>query len=45
LNRFSRFLGFSHKNMYTVFRLVNPVYDMDMSIFKVVVFIKQAEYK
>jgi len=31
--------------MNTVFRLVNPVYDMDMYIFKVPVFTKQAEYE
>ena len=29
--------------MNTVFRLVNPVYDMDMYIFNVTVFIKQAK--
>jgi len=31
--------------MNTVFRLVDPLYDMDMYIFKVIVFIKQAEYE
>jgi len=39
------FLGRSHTNMNTVFRLVDPLYDMDMYIFKVIVFIKQAEYE
>jgi len=31
--------------MTNVFRLVNPVYDMHMYIFKVNVFIKQAQYE
>jgi len=31
--------------MNTVFRLVNPVEDRNMYIFKVTVFIKQAEYE
>jgi len=37
------FLGGSHKNTNTVFRLFNPVYDMDMPIFKIIVFMKQAK--
>jgi len=36
-------LGRSHKNKNRVFRLVNPVHDMDMHIFKVTVFIKYAK--
>jgi len=36
LNRYSR----SHTNTNNVFRLVNPVYAMDMYIFKVTVFKK-----
>jgi len=39
------FLGRSHKKTNTVFRLVNPVYDMDMYMFKVTVFTKQAKYE
>ena len=39
------FLGRSRKNTNHVFRLVNPVYDMDVYIFKVTVFIKQAKYE
>jgi len=35
----------NHKKMNQVFRLVNPVYDMDTYIFKVNVFTKQAEYE
>jgi len=31
--------------MNTVFRLVNPVYDMDTYIVKLNVFTKQAEYE
>ena len=31
--------------MNNVFRLVNPVFDMDMFIFKVTVFIKRAKYE
>jgi len=31
--------------MNTVFRLVNPVYDTDMFIFKVDVFTKQVKYE
>ena len=31
--------------MNNVFRLVNPVYDMDTYIFKVNVFTKQAKYE
>ena len=31
--------------MNTVFRLVNPVYDMDTYIFRVHVFTKQAKYE
>ena len=32
-------------NMNTVFRLVNPVFDRNMFIIKVTVFIKQAKYE
>jgi len=32
-------------NMSNDFSLVNAVYDMDMYIFKVIVFTKQAEYE
>ena len=39
------FLGHSHKNTNTVFRLLNPVYDMTLYIFKVTVFTKQAKYE
>jgi len=39
------FLGRSHKNTNYVFYLVNPVYGMDMYIFKLAVFIKQAQYE
>jgi len=35
----------NRKNMNTVFRLVNPVYAMDMHIFKVNVFTQQAKYE
>jgi len=35
----------SHKNTNHVFRLSNPVYDIDMSIFKVTVFMKQARHE
>jgi len=35
-------MGCSHTNTHNIFRLVHPVYDMDMHIFKVTVFIKQA---
>ena len=38
------FLGRSHTNKNSAFRLDNPVYDMDMYIFKVTVFIQQAKY-
>ena len=38
------FLGRSHKSTNTVFGLVNPVYDMDMYMFKVTVFTKEAKY-
>jgi len=38
------FMRCNHKNMNTVFRLVNPIYDMDTYIFKVNVFTKQAKY-
>jgi len=38
-------MGRSHKNTNNVFRLIHPVYDMDMSIFKVTVFITQAKYE
>jgi len=31
--------------MNNIFRLVNPVYDMDMYIFKASVFTKQAKYE
>jgi len=40
LNRYSRILGRSHKKTNTVFRLVNPAYDMDVYMFKGTVFIK-----
>jgi len=39
------FLGRSHTNINHVFRLDNPVYDMDTYIFKVNVFTKQAKYE
>jgi len=39
------FLRLGHKNTNIGFRLVNPVYAMDMYIFKVTVFIKQAKYE
>jgi len=39
------FLGRSHTNMNTIFRLVNPVFDRNMFIFKVTVFINRAEYE
>jgi len=45
LNRYSRIPGRSHKNTNTVVCVVNPVYDMDTYIFKVAVFIKQAQYE
>jgi len=34
----------NNKNMNTVFRLVNPVYAMDMYIFKVNVFTNPVKY-
>ena len=37
------FLKPSHKNVNTVIRLVSPVYDMEMHIFKVTIIIKQAK--
>jgi len=40
LNRYSRIPGTQPRESNTVFRLVNPVYDMDMYIFKVGVFKK-----
>jgi len=39
------FLWYSHINTNTVFRLVNPVYNMDTYLFKVTVFTKQAKYE
>jgi len=39
------FLWRYHKKMKHLFRLVNPVYDMDTYIFKVNVFTKQAKYE
>jgi len=39
------FLWRNHKHMNSVFRLVNPIYDMDTCIFKVTVFTKQAKYE
>jgi len=45
LNRYSRILMTSHKNMNIIFRLCNPVYDIDTSIFKVTVIIKQARHE
>jgi len=39
------FLWRSHKIFNTIFRLVNPVYDMDRYIFKVNVFTKQAKHE
>jgi len=38
------FLGRSHTNTNNIFRLVDPVFDMDTYILKVDVFIKQAKY-
>ena len=35
----------SHKNMNTVFRLVNPVFDKNMYMLKVTVFRKRATYE
>jgi len=35
----------NHKNMNHVFRLSNPVYDMDTYTFKVNVFTKQGKYE
>ena len=43
--RFHVLLRRSHKNTNNVFRLVYPVYDMDMHIFKVAVFINRAKYE
>jgi len=43
LNRYINvFQWRKHKNMNTVFRLINPAYDMDTYIFKLNVFTKQA---
>jgi len=39
------FLWRNHKNMNNIFRLANPVYDMDTYIFKVNGFTKQANYE
>ena len=39
------FLWRNHKHMNNVFRLVNPVYNLDTYIFRVNVFTKQAEYE
>jgi len=39
------FLGRSHTNMNTVFRLMNPVLDRNMFIFEGTVFIKWAKYE
>jgi len=39
------FLGRSHRNTNTVFRLINAVCDMDLCIFQVTVFIEQAKYE
>jgi len=39
------FLWRNHKSMHPVFRLVNPVHDMETYIFKVNVFTKQAKYE
>ena len=35
----------SHKKTNTIFRVDDPAYDMDIYIFKVSVFIKQANYE
>jgi len=39
------FMWRNHKNMNNLFRLVNPVYDMDTYTFKVNVFTKQANHE
>ena len=39
------FLWRNHKNLNNVFRLVNPVYDMDAYIFKANVSTKQAKHE
>jgi len=45
VENYSRISRRSHKKTNTVVRLVNPVYDMDMYLFKVTVFMKQAKYE
>jgi len=45
LNRYHVFLWCSYKNTNNVFRLVNPVHDMHMYIFKVGVSKQQAKYE
>ena len=45
LFRFDKFLWRSNKNAHTVFRMVNPVQDMHMILFKVNEITKQAKYQ
>jgi len=44
-NTFEVFLSRNHKDVNNVFRLVNPVYDMETYIFEAGVFTKHAKYE